>query len=871
MASPARQQYLDLKQKYADAILLYRLGDFYEMFDEDAKVASKLLGIQLTARSYPRGEGRVDMAGVPHHSVQGYIKRLIDAGHRVALCEQMSEPNADGKRTLVERDVIRVFTPATVVEDDMLEAGRNNYLAAICAVKPAGSPRETQQKARAYGLAYVDISTGEFQAADFWEEGAKSELEAELLRLAPAECLVEEWAIDVDLPDGTKPTSREADWRDVEQSASQLKRQLKVASLEGFGLVGRPGAVTASAAIVTYLTEANASALDLLEGLKTYSTDRFMVLDRYSRSSLELFPNQAGPRSQWTLLKVLDQTRTGMGSRRLRDMIGRPLLDIDEINRRLDAVECLAVAPTQMGTLGGLLAHIGDVERILNRVMQRKVNGQDLTRLQTSLEEAGELRATLESKFPALEWISSRIDPCTDVTAVIGNGIDPESGLSIRKGYSQELDGLRDGAASSRDAIARLEQAEAAATGIKSLKVCYNKVFGYYIEVSKASAHLVPDRYIRQQTLVNAERYFTPEIKEHETKILAGKDEVEALEKRLFEEILDKIHERRDRVLATASAVAELDAFRALAEVASTNNYVRPRLEIGGHLAIVDARHPVVEIARQDQPFVPNDCSFDGEQRIIVLTGPNMGGKSTMLRTVALIVLMAQIGSFVPADRATLGIVDRIFSRVGAQDDIAAGQSTFMTEMVETSNILRHATASSLLVLDEIGRGTSTYDGLAIARAVIEYIHSRIGARTLFATHYHELTALEQEMDQVRNYHTAVADDDGKITFLHKIVPGGADRSYGIHVARIAGLPHSVTVRAERILRQLEKSANGWGPDSGPQLALFSDPDLVPKSEAEAVAVKVLDQLLALDLSNTTPLEALENLHRFQEEGRSGT
>jgi DNA mismatch repair protein MutS len=558
-----------------------------------------------------------------------------------------------------------------------------------------------------------------------------------------------------------------------------------------------------------------------------------------------------------------------MGARRLRSTVSRPLLEVEAINRRLDAVERLTKTPLLIRRLADDLSGVGDLERLTARIVQGKATGADLHHLELSLKQVEKIRDALQDSQLDLDALRDPASACPDVRGLIERAIDVSGGGVLKTGYREELDLLRTAASDSRVAIAALENREAAATGIKSLKVGYNKVFGYYIEVGKTSAPHVPDRYVRQQTLVNAERYFTPELKELESAVSTSKEYAETLEQQLFEEIVCQIRAEAPALAATAEAVADLDVLRSLADVALAAGYVRPELDSSGRMAIIQGRHPVVEAAIPDAAFIPNDCVLDDEQRIMVLMGPNMGGKSTMLRMTALIILMAQVGSFVPAESARIGIVDRIFSRVGAQDDIAAGQSTFMTEMVETANILHHATSSSLLILDEIGRGTSTYDGLAIARSVIEFIHARVGARTLFATHYHELAALESELAQVRNFHTAVAEHEGGVIFLHKIEPGAADRSYGIHVARLAGLPHSVTVRADRLLRQLERAANGSTAPPGPQLTLFSDPDLAPKTESETVAVRILDELLALDLSSTTPLEALERLHRFQEEGRT--
>jgi DNA mismatch repair protein MutS len=868
VASPARQQYLDLKRQHPDAILLYRLGDFYEMFDDDAILASRTLGIQLTARSYPRGEGKVPMCGVPHHAIDTYIKRLIDAGHNVAVCEQ-SSPAGKG---LVDRAVVRVFTPGTVVEAQLLDFESSNYLAAVAATPRRGQPGAQGEHPHGYGLAFVDVASGEVQATEIIGPSAATRLEAELVRIGPAECLVQD-DLELAFPPSTTRSGRDTDWRGAKESVREVSRALAVSSLEGFGLGDMPAATMATAALISYLRRTNEAALRQIRAVRTYSTEDFMLLDRYTRSSLELVPEKGNRdrHAQWTLLGVLDRTVTGMGKRQLRNMVGRPLLNIAEIEGRLDAVEAMLESPVRRLQLREVLSGIGDIERTSGRAVQGRTGPQELLALRDSLGHCAELRSIISTGGEPDARLASNVanvDPCADLVDLLERAVAPDLDGMIAPGHSNELDGLKAIIADARALLAGAERSEVAATGISGLKVGYNRVFGYYIEIPKAAAATVPEHYVRQQTLVNAERFFTPEIKEVEAKILGARSGAEALEKRLFEQVVAEVAARHDRLLITAAAVGELDVFRSLAEVASERGYVRPAIDESCDLAITAGRHPVVEVARRDQGFVPNDCLLSGDQPVIVLTGPNMGGKSTMLRTVALIVLMAQIGSFVPAESARIGLVDRIFSRVGAQDDIAAGQSTFMTEMVETANILHHASERSLLILDEIGRGTSTYDGLAIARAVLEFVFERARSRTLFATHYHELIAMEDELAGIRNFHTDVAEEDGRVVFMHRIVPGGADRSYGIHVARLAGLPYSVTIRAERLLRALEK-ANAKKADGGPQLALFGDPDLVPRAEIESVAVRILDQLLALDLSNTTPMEAINALTRLQDEGRA--
>ncbi|HEV3310958.1 MAG TPA: DNA mismatch repair protein MutS, partial [Chloroflexota bacterium] len=681
MVSPARQQYLDLKRKHEDAILLYRLGDFYEMFDSDAEIASKLLGLQLTARNYPRGEGRVPMAGVPHHAVFGYIKRLLEAGHRVALCEQMSEAG----KGLVDRDIVRVFTPGTLIEPEMLEAGRNTYLAAVGTTKAA------------LGLAFVDVSTGEFNATEFDGADMIPKLEAELLRISPAECLFPVDAqVEVELPATTSlgPARPNIDGRAAE---NRLRQHLKVGSLAGFGFDGKPAATIAAAMTLEYLSDTNPPVLALIDAVMTYSADTFMLLDRYTRSSLELLPAAGDGTRRWTLLRVLDYTKTGMGARLLRVTIGRPLLDIGEIDSRLDMVETLVRVPMAVRSLGSTLSGIGDLERIAGRVAHGKSGASDLVQLRQSLLKSIAISDALSPDLPELAGVLARIDGCPEICDAIDAAIGMGAETDIKTGYSSELDGFRATADGAREAIAALEKDEIRASGIKSLRIGYNKVFGYYIEVGKAAAGTVPAHYVRQQTLLNSERYFTPEIKELESRILSARDDAARLEKLLLDELIERVSASHERLMTTAGAIAELDVYRSLAGAAISNGYVRPELNDGLALDIRDGRHPVVEAAVSDTAFVPNDCVFDENKRIIVLMGPNMGGKSTMLRTVALIVLMAQIGSFVPAAAATIGIVDRLFSRVGAQDDISAGQSTFMTEMVETANILHHATPRSLL------------------------------------------------------------------------------------------------------------------------------------------------------------------------------
>jgi DNA mismatch repair protein MutS len=849
--SPAHRQYLAVKARYPDAVVLFRMGDFYEMFGEDARTGAQALGITLTSREFARGD-RVPMAGIPHHALQGYLKRFVQHGLKVAICEQLTEPG----KGLVERDVVRVVTPGTLVEPALLDDRTNNYLAAVNPFKDS------------YGLAYVDVTTGEFAVTEFRGPQAGAQLEVELLRLAPAECLVPRDDLPVQLVGNV---SVHDDFRfDPDTAREALCRQLGVRSLEGFGCDAMPAAIGAAGAIVSYLERANRSLLGLLTRLHTYGVSAYMTLDRYTRRNLELTESARSGGARGSLLWVLDRTQTAMGGRLLRRMVGQPLLDVEPLQRRLDAVGELNELPVLRAQVRQVLGKVADIERLTGRVAAGLATAADLVALRDSLLVLAEIEPLLaDSRSEELQRLREEIDPCGDIADLVERAVMESGDRIIKPGYSAELDGMVDAIRSSRDWIAGLEPAERERTGIRSLKVGYNKVFGYYIEISNANVSLAPAEYVRKQTLVNAERFITPELKEAEARILQAEERISALERSLFAELLQQIAGHADRLFASAAALAALDVFRALADVAAHHGYVRPQLADDDRLEIVGGRHPVVEVALENEGFIPNDCALDcGDRQVLIITGPNMGGKSTYLRQVALIALMAQIGSFVPAESAHVGIVDRIFTRVGAQDDIASGQSTFMVEMVETANILNHATRRSLLVLDEVGRGTSTYDGLAIARAVVEHIHGHIGARTLFATHYHELTALADRFPRIHNVNVAVAEEGSDVIFLHRVVPGGADRSYGIHVGRLAGLPAGVTERAEETLAELEARARQNGHKRtrphAQQMTLFGGP-------ADGVASQVLDELLALDVTALTPIEALTRLYELQQKGRGET
>ena len=843
--TPIRRQYLQVKSQYPDTILFFRLGDFYETFDADAELIARELDITLTSRPVGKGQ-RVPLAGVPYHAVEGYIARLIDRGYRVAIAEQLADPST--VKGIVPRDVTRVVTPGTVIEPELLDEKRANYLAAWIS------------DGAHVGLAYTDITTGEFAATQI--ESINSG-EQELLRLTPRECLIAA-PDDKSREPVVKPNINSAPvhltpipgWRFESSHAKQsLLDQFQVSTLAGFGLDKKPLAIRAAGAIIQYLKETQVGALAQLTSLRSYSTSEFMALDPATRRNLELTDTLRGKDNKLSLIGVLDQTRTAMGGRLLRAWLSQPLLDRAALEQRLDRVQQFFDAALLRAKVRDLLKAFPDLERAVSRVIGGHGAPRDLVAIRSALQSVPHLAQVLG------EQSSWTLDAAPDICDLLQHALADEPDNSppgvIRPGYSAELDGILNASRNAKEWVANLEKTERERTGIKTLKVGYNKVFGYYLEVTHANTQAVPDNYIRKQTLTNAERYITPELKEYETLILNAEERVIEVEQRLFKELCAQVAARSKLLLDTARSIAQIDVASSLAEVAALNRYTRPTFRADQALHIVGGRHPVVEKALSEARFVPNDVAFDDEARVLIITGPNMAGKSTYLRQVALIVLMAQIGSFVPADRVEMDLVDRIFTRIGAQDDIATGQSTFMVEMVETANILHHATARSLIVLDEIGRGTSTYDGLSIAWAVVEYIHNhpRLRAKTLFATHYHELIQLAEHLPHVRNYNVAVTEEGDKVVFLHHIVPGGADRSYGIHVAQLAGLPKPVIRRAEELLEELEQGQRdhtGEPSDAPIQLSLFG------------VKNPVLEDLEKLDVNALSPLEALNKLFEWK-------
>jgi len=887
MTTPMRSQYLALKRQYPEIILLFRLGDFYETFDDDAKIVASVCDVVLTSRPVG-GDERVPLAGVPYHAIDGYIAKLIGAGYKVAIAEQIGTEPPKGEK-LVPRVVRRVVTPGTLVEPGLLADKQNNYVASLVL------------EGNRAGLAYADITTGEFATTEMQTAAADGQdllrrVAEELARLAPAELLYPardpRWSARGQAHDDTTAAGElpsqigrayhltpNAAWRFEESTArSALLEHFHAASLQGFGCDDSPLAVRAAGGLLQYLQETQKDNVPQLVSLRTYSTSEFMVLDEATRRNLELTTSLRGGTAHGSLLGVLDMTLTPMGGRLLRQRLNQPLLDVGAIEARLSAVAFWHADALRRAELRELLRGLGDLERWTNRCVQGIALPRDLLGIREALARVEQIAVLVDgvrlqaAGLPGsdLQPATCNLEPLADVARLLADAIaeDPPATLAtsgvIRSGYSQQLDGIHLATRDARTWIAGLESAERQRTGIKSLKVGYNKVFGYYIEVTQANAPLVPADYIRKQTLVNAERYITPELKEYEALVLNAEERILELEGQLYRQVLDQVAAAAARLLATARELAELDVNAALAEVAAAHRYVRPVITNDGVIDIKDGRHPVVERLLQGEPFTPNDTILTPDESIVVLTGPNMSGKSTWIRQVALITLLAQIGSFVPADAAHIGVVDRIFTRIGASDEIARGQSTFMVEMVETANILHHATNRSLLILDEIGRGTSTYDGLAIAWAVVEYIHNHpeLRAKTLFATHYHELTDLAERLPHVVNYSVAVAEQGDSVVFLHKIVPGAADRSYGVHVAQLAGLPRPVVTRAQEILADLEASGA-----AGPRRSGIGQPVLfqLPLFSAED---PIIAELKVLDVNALSPLAALNKLYELQQRAR---
>ncbi len=872
-ATPMMRQYLEIKNGYKDCILFYRLGDFYEMFFEDALKASEELELTLTGKNCGLNE-RAPMCGVPYHSVEGYLNKLVEKGHKVAICEQVEDPKQT--RGIVHREVIRIVTPGTNTNMQALDESKNNYIMSIVYLNGR------------YGVSTADVTTGDYYVTEIETE---PKLLDEIHKFAPSEIICNEafYVSGIDIEDihsrlGISISSLDAWYFTDETAVSTLLSHFKVNSMEGLGLKDYPSGTTAAGVLLKYLYETQKNSLEHMSSIHPYTTGMFMVIDSSTRRNLELVETMREKQKRGSLLWVLDKTKTAMGARMLRSYVEQPLIERSEIERRYDAVEELNANMIDREEVREYLHPIHDLERLITRVTYQTANPRDLIALQGSVKMIAPIKQLLEDfHCPLLMQIQEEMDALEDIYTLIELSIEEEAPISVRdggilkNGYKEDIDKLREARTNGKTWLADIEKREREETGIKNLKIKYNKVFGYYLEVTNSYKNMVPDRYVRRQTLANAERYITPELKELEDTILGAEDKLVALEYEYYCEIRKKIADEVIRIQQTAKAVATLDVLVSLAVVAEENHYCRPKLNASGIINIHEGRHPVVEKMISHDMFITNDTYLDNEDsRISIITGPNMAGKSTYMRQTALIVMMAQMGSFVPAKSADIGLVDRVFTRVGASDDLASGQSTFMVEMNEVANILRNATSQSLLILDEIGRGTSTFDGLSIAWAVVEHISNPklLGAKTLFATHYHELTELEGKLDNVNNYCIAVKEKGDDIVFLRKIVKGGADKSYGIQVAKLAGVPESVIVRAKEIVEEL--SANDIT-EIAKNLTVHTAPKK-PKKKARTDTVDleqislfdtvkdddIIDELRNVDISSMTPLEAMNKLNELQ-------
>lgn len=872
--TPMMKQYMETKSQYQDCILFYRLGDFYEMFFEDALTASRELEITLTGKNCGQEE-KAPMCGVPYHAVEGYLNRLVAKGYKVAICEQVEDPKTT--KGIVKREVVRIVTPGTNLDTQALDETKNNYIMCIVYI------------ADRYGVSVADISTGDYFVTEI-PDSAK--LLDEIYRFSPSEIICNEafYMSGVDM-DGMKDRlgitiySLESWYFDDEVCRKKLLEHFEVSSFAGLGLADYDCGIISAGALLQYLLETQKNSLSNLTHITPYAAGKFMMIDSSTRRNLELCETLREKQKRGSLLWVLDKTKTAMGARTLRKYVEQPLIDKTEIIRRLDAVQELKEQAISREEIREYLSPVYDLERLITKIAYGSANPRDLTAFRSSLEMLPALLYILqEMKAELLKDLAVDLDPLEDLCILVKKAIreDPpiamKEGNIINDGYNEEVDKLRRAKSDGKDWLAKLENDEREKTGIKNLKIKYNKVFGYYLEVTNSYKEMVPEYYTRKQTLANAERYITPELKELEDMILGAEDKLYALEYELYSEVRDLIASQIERIQKTAKAVAALDAFASLALVAERNNYVRPKINEKGVIDIKEGRHPVVERMIPNEMFISNDTYLDDKKhRISIITGPNMAGKSTYMRQTALIALMAQIGSFVPAKSANIGLSDRIFTRVGASDDLASGQSTFMVEMTEVANILRNATSKSLLILDEIGRGTSTFDGLSIAWAVIEYISDSrlLGAKTLFATHYHELTELEGKIDNVNNYCIEVKEKGDDIVFLRKIVKGGADKSYGIQVAKLAGVPELVIGRAKEIVEELsdeditarvsEIASKERVVKKKPKVKKYDDVDIAQMSLFDTVKDDdVLEELKNLDVGNMTPIDALNTIYRLQ-------
>lgn len=845
-------QYKQVKEKYKDCILMFRLGDFYEMFFEDAVEASKILQITLTARRNKNSDLKVPMCGIPYHALESYLSKITKAGRKAAICDQITEPNGKG---IVEREVMRVVTPGTTFDENIIDQKANNYAAAIVAGKDC------------FGFAYVDVTTGQFKCTEI---NNAEELRSEVLRISPAECVCGE-----ELLGKLKTIFRDEMYifkhEFFGEAESMLKEAFDLKSLQPFGMEGRPAAINASGVLFDYLKETQKAELKHIQKISFYRISDFMPLDESLIRNLELFYTNRENKKEGSLIWVLDRTMTPMGGRMLRNWLLHPLPDEEKIKHRLDKVGVFVKNSGLLRDIRECLKDVYDVERLLSRLSLGTGNARDLIAMKQSLKSIPKIKDLLGEN---ISDISSQLDPLEELIELVEKAIEEEPPISVReggmikKGFNEELDDLKKISTEGKTFLRDLQEREAKRTGISSLKVKYNKVFGYYIEISKSNLSAVPEDYIRKQTLVNAERFITPELKEYEEKILNAEDRICEIEYELFYGVRMEVVKEIIKIQNNARMIAALDVLSNLAFVAVKNNYCKPEIvenASGGFLEIIGGRHPVIEQMSLGGDFVPNDCKFDEEKKFLLITGPNMGGKSTYLRQTAIIVLMAQIGSFVPAEKVVMSPVDRIFTRVGASDNLARGESTFMVEMTEASYILNNATEKSLIILDELGRGTSTYDGVSIAWAITEFLHDEIGAKTLFATHYHELIELADQLSKAKNLSVAVkeTEKDG-VVFLYKVVEGGVDKSYGIEVAKLAGLPVNVVGRARGVLNELEEGQSGTKRARRRQTFFPTDQaELFDPIELREHK-KIIGELGKMDTDNMTPIEALEKLVKIK-------
>jgi len=862
--TPAMKQFHRFKQKYPDCILFFRMGDFYETFYEDAKTCSKVLGLTLTSRS--KGSNPIPLAGVPYHAIEGYLKKMLQAGYRVAVCEQVEDPKT--AKGVVKRDIVRIVTPGTLTDDMLLNAKEDNFL---CAVGLG-----TKQEA---AISWVDISTGHFFAQELPEE----KLLDELLRLSPAECLlpdrrgelfeVETKKLTRDITQLTNAivTERPGWYFDPYQARQRLLKHFGTATLEGFGIGDDDGVIRPAGAVIEYLNETQKTTLGHIRNLKKINRKKFLQIDTTSLRSLEILRTIRTESKKGTLLDCLDETLTGMGGRMFRNWLCMPLCDLGAIELRQDAVEELKETDTKLADARKLLSALADPERIAARISTFRVTPRDLVALAISLWRIPSLREILQ-QFGAdlLVRLASQCDSMDELANLLEAAIEPDcpshlrDGGVIRTGFNEELDRLRSISKDGQSWLRHYQKEQAERTGIRNLRIGYNKVFGYYIEISRSAADKVPADYVRKQTIKNAERYITDELKEYETQALSAAESALELEQKLFEDIRRQCAQYVSRLQALADTLAQCDCLAALAYLARRRNYVRPKMTDGGELIINEGKHPVLGETLGPE-FVPNDIELGGKAGdYLIVTGPNMSGKSTYIRQTALLILMAQAGSFIPAKDATISLVDRIFTRVGASDELVRGQSTFMVEMTETANIINNATKKSLVILDEVGRGTSTYDGLALAWAITEHIANKLKCRTLFATHYHELTELAELFTNVKNCNVAVREWMDEVVFLHKILPGGTDKSYGIHVAKLAGVPKSILDRSKEILEELESTFQKEA--AGDRLARHKTKQPDKDSLFVQKHKSVLDKLSSTDINNLTPLEAINLLNQIKEE-----